>query len=87
MSGNLIKPTFVRCSVSEVPYLRGEKVENDPVNLATVSRIQKLKYNWYPDNVGLPGIMFRGPEPNIHWAYRDEAMRDADFERIANNEF
>lgn len=85
MSENLIKPTFVKCSVEGVPYRRGETVVNDPVNLATVTHIEKLPYKWYPDNVGLPGIMFRGPK--VHWAYKDEATRDADFERIANNEF
>lgn len=85
MSEKTVRPWFIESSQESFPYLRGDMIENHPVNLALCTRIEKLQYRWYPDNTGRPGIMFRGV--GVHWAYKDEASRDADFERIANNEF
>lgn len=82
---NIIQPTFIKCSLPSFVYRRDKTVFNDPVNLALCTSITKSTFAWYPDNTGKPSIFFRGAD--IEWAYDSEADRDADFERISNNEF
>lgn len=78
-----MKPFFVSSSVESAMYMRGEIIENNPVNLSMCKSIAKNNYCWYPDNMGLPSIEFYGCDTK--WVYDDKETRDRDFERISNN--
>jgi hypothetical protein len=75
---------FVKPSVQETSY-RSDVVHNNPVNIDKVTQVEKKQFQWYPDNIGIPGIYFHGID--IRWAYPDEASRDKDYEAIVNNNF
>ena len=77
--------TFIRCSVPEITYLRGEKITNHPVNIDLCTSIRRDRHSWYPDNEGKPSIEFDGC--NARWVYDRDADRDADYERIVRGEF
>lgn len=79
-----LKPFFATCLVESVNY-NNNTLENVPVNLALCKSINKGKYSWYPDNIGLPSIEFGGCD--ITWIYADESTRNSDFMRISNNKF
>jgi len=74
---------FVRPSVNSVKY-RQYTLDNIPVNIELCTSIKKFQEAYYPDNFGKPAIKFNGCE--VRWVYLTEKERDADFERIANNE-
>jgi len=78
-----IKPFFIKCSVSDYRYLTYDET-NNPVNIALCKSIKKCKHAYYPDNDGMPAISFIGCDTK--WAYKTEDERDADFDRITNNE-
>lgn len=73
---------FIKSSVERVNY-RGNILDNHPVNLLLCKGIIKNRINWYPDNVGIPSIYFKGCD--VEWAYSYVEDRDKDFEDIANN--
>ena len=81
---HIVMPFFAKCSLENFVYRRGETVVNKPVNLSLCKSIRKGKFAWYPDNTGKPSILFDGCD--VEWAYNSEEDRDADFERISNNE-
>lgn len=74
---------FVCPTVSITKYLRGEIVENKPVNINLCKSISKDRFRWYPDNTGLPCLVFHGCD--VQWVYKDEDVRDYDYNRIVNN--
>lgn len=76
-------PYFIECDTPEQRY-RGETIINRTVNLSLVASFEKKKYNWYPDNDGLPGIRFYSFDNNkiAHWAYKDEKHRDFQYQCI-----
>jgi hypothetical protein len=78
-----VAPFFAKCSLESFQYMRGEVVENKPVNLSLCKSIKKGKFAWYPDNEGKPSILFNGC--GVEWAYHSKQDRDDDFERIAGN--
>lgn len=80
-----MKPLFVTSSVESIKYLRGETVVNKPVNLSLCKSIEKGKFNWYPDNEGIPSIKFNGCD--TQWVYNDEDTRNKDYEILKNNKF
>ena len=83
MTTEMKRPWFVECSVPSVRYLRGETVNNNPVNISLCTSIRKGQYRWYPDNEGLPSIVFDGCE--VKWVYNSAKERDLDFENIVKN--
>lgn len=80
----MIRPFFHTCSVENVKY-RSNVVTNKPVNLNHCISIEKVKFNWYPDNEGLPAIKFHGC--GQEWVYPTVKERDADFLFISQNNF
>lgn len=81
---NVIIPLFITCSVESIDYRRGV-VTNKPVNLSLCKSVEKVKYAWYPDNEGKPAIRFNGCD--VEWVYHYASERDADFQKIINNEY
>ena len=79
------EPYFIECSIPSIKYMRGEIVNNDPVNLSLCKSIRRGKYAWYPDNTGKPSIVFRGVE--TEWVFNNEKERDLEYDRIAKNKF
>lgn len=57
-NANIIRPVFIQPTVASVRYLRGEIIVNNPVNIALCMQIRKGQHKWYPDNEGIPAIMF-----------------------------
>lgn len=72
---------FVKCKTPSIIYMRGDVIQNNPVNLAICKQIIKGRYKWYPDNTGLPAIYF-DKDQTIYWVYHTEKERDEDFEKI-----
>lgn len=84
-----MKPFFIKSSVGELNYLRGDLVINKPVNLSLCQTVHKDRLRWYPDNTGLPTINFKmmSEDRDVMWAYKTEQERDSDYEIIVNNNF
>ncbi|AIW03291.1 hypothetical protein CPT_Mater134 [Bacillus phage Mater] len=78
-----MKPVFAVCSTEEVMY-KGSIIENSPVNLSLCYSIKKAQNAWYPDNEGIPAIVFKvAGEENPHkWVYQTKAMRDKDYNKL-----
>ena len=70
---------FIVCSVLETPY-RNYKIKNNPVNIDLCTELIKHQEAWYPDNIGMPAIKFKGC--GVKWVYRNEKDRDLDFDKI-----
>jgi hypothetical protein len=77
-------PYFITCSLESLTYPRGIEVANSPVNLFWCKSIKKGRYRCYPDNEGLPSIIFKGCD--VEWVYKSEEMRDEEYSRIVRNE-
>jgi hypothetical protein len=79
---------FVRCSVESIKYFSGvmgggdTTVTNNPVNVSLYKYISKGKFG-----NDLPALRFHDHKHTTTWVYKSAEMRDADFERVANNEF
>lgn len=73
---------FIECSTPQINYLRGEIINNKPLNLANCISLEKKKFSWYPDNVGLPSISFYFQNKEEIWVYKSIQQRDADYQRI-----
>jgi len=79
---------FIRCSVDSIKYFSGvmgdgdTTIANNPVNISRYSYIAKAEFGR-----GLPALKFHDHNHTTTWVYKSAEMRDADFERIANNEF
>lgn len=71
---------FVLSSVEGIYYMRGEFVENYPVNLNVCKSIRKSKFAWYPDNNGRPAISFIGCD--IQWVYDNVEDRDREWDQL-----
>jgi len=69
-------PYFQEPSVSSYKY-HGYNETNDPVNLNMCQRISKSTHNYYPDNTGIPSIVFHGCDAS--WNYPKVEDRDKDF--------
>lgn len=81
MSENIAtRPVFIECSTKEIRYLRGEIVENHPVNMSLCKKLVPARFAWYPDNTGKPSLRFAGTD--VEWVYESKADRDADLKRI-----
>lgn len=76
---------FVKPSEEAVRYLRGDLVYNHPVNIDNCTEITKFRYQWYPDNNGLPAIYFKGCD--TCWVFSSVDERDRIFENLTNNNF
>ncbi len=57
-------------------------MKNDVVNLSLCKSISKGKFSWYPDNEGIPSIIFRGTK--IEWVFNNNQQRDTEFGRIVS---
>lgn len=78
---------FIKPSIEKTTYLRGEKIINEPININVVTSILKSRTNWYPDNEGLPSILFRiMGNMTLSWVYREEKDRDKDYERLLKSD-
>lgn len=71
---------FIASSVEGVHYLRGEFVENNPINLKVCKGIEKSKFAWYPDNIGKPAISFI--RCDIQWVYDNVEDRDREWNQL-----
>lgn len=78
-----MKPAFAVCSTEEVMY-QGSIIENHPVNLSLCYSIRKGQTAWYPDNDGIPSILFGIMNKDIShkWVYQTEALRDKDYNKL-----
>jgi hypothetical protein len=59
--------------------------ENSPVNLSVIERIEKGRERYYPDNEGIPAIIFYRDGKNVYqWMFDkgEEQLRDKCFNRI-----
>ena len=65
---------FTLCPIQAFTYMRGEVVDNKPINMALVTHIKKTRFAWYPDNEGKPSIMFY--PSTVEWAFHTEKERD-----------
>lgn len=77
--GNM-NPFFTQCSVPSIRYLRGQAIENLPINLSLCTAIKKFNFAWYPDNVGRPAIRFLGCD--LEWVFDKDVDRDIEYDRI-----
>lgn len=78
---------FVKCSSNKTTY-RGYQISNDPVNIDLVIQISKGITQYYPDNKGVPSIIFKfNNSEKLEWVYdlKDEGSRDSDFEGLINS--
>jgi hypothetical protein len=79
----VVVPYFFESLRDRTVYLRGEVI-NYPVNLNLCTSIMLNRYKWYPDNEGLPSIVFSGC--NTEWVYpkgrEGEAEQQADYTRV-----
>jgi len=67
---------LVRCSCESIVYHRGEKIENPIINLCNVTKIEKGKHAWYPDNIGFPTIEFTFIDGElVRWAFPVKTLR------------
>ena len=84
----MTRPYFIECETPNLKYRRDSTVTNKPVNLSLVATFDKRKFAWYPDNDGLPGIVFFGVDGKeiTHWAYESESVRDTQYQSITGNE-
>jgi len=71
---------FINPSVAEIRYLRGEVITNHPVNIDLCVELIKTKEKWYPDNTGIPAILFKGCDAK--WCYENIYDRDRDYQTI-----
>jgi hypothetical protein len=76
---------FVTPPEQEIQYVRGEIINNWPVNLELCTELVKIRVRWYPDNRGLPGIKFNGCDSE--WAFTSEEERDQVFNSLASNTY
>lgn len=65
---------FIEPPVQKLPCYT--KHTNDAVNLALVESITKGTLAWYPDNVGLPAIIFTYRSSSTKWAFDTKEARD-----------
>jgi hypothetical protein len=76
---------FIHCSVQKFRYFAD--AENHPINIDLVYMVKLWQNRVYPDNKGVPAIMFHFIcGGHVIWQYPDaEAARDKDYENIVNN--
>lgn len=79
-------PHFVKPSFDGWKYKTDWNIENRPVNVGLCKALVKrtVSLSGY-DNRRYPAIFFDGCD--VTWTYQSEEARDADFERIASNQF
>lgn len=58
---------------------------NLPINLNNCKAIKKDTYSTYPDNTGVPCIVFKGNDEK--WLFTYEEERDEEFNKISENNF
>jgi hypothetical protein len=74
--------TFTKCTVDSVKY-RSTAYPNSPVNLELCLCIEKRVHREYPDNKGIPSLVFRtASDHEVTWLFRNETARDKEFERL-----
>lgn len=70
---------FIQCTIPEIIY-RNSAVQNHAVNIDLCTSLHKLRFAWYPDNVGLPSIRFVGTD--VEWVFKTVDDRNFEFDRI-----
>ena len=73
---------FISSSVEGIHYMKGEFVENYPVNLNICKSIKKSRFAWYPDNIGRPAISFVGCD--VQWVYDNTEDRDNEWNQLVS---
>ena len=73
-------PYFITCTNKATEY-RSDVIVNHPVNLGLRKSIRKSTLKWYPDNTGVPSIIFSGCD--TEWAFSSDKDRDTEFEKIS----
>jgi hypothetical protein len=70
---------FIKPKIEQVRY-RQYDLKNNPVNIDLCKELVKSTYAHYPDNEGIPSIIFKGCD--AEWKFIDEKDRDEEYERI-----
>lgn len=77
---------FIKCSCENAEY-KGYKMHNSPVNIELVTQVERIQEKYYPDNDGTPAIQFHGIDKKWVYAKNQTKQRDADYDKIVNNEW
>lgn len=75
---------FIKSIVNCVDY-KGQKFNNNPINIDLVTEVSKRRLKYYPDNEGIPSIYFKGVD--VEWVYLKDSDRDSEFETIINADY
>lgn len=77
---------FIKCSCENTKY-RNITQQNSPINIELVTQVLKTQEKYYPDNEGTAAIHFAGIDRKWVYSKEETLQRDADYDRIVNNEF
>lgn len=76
---------FVESSVAKVQYRQAYKI-NRRINLCHCISVHKSQYKEYPDNQGIPSIVFSFSNgKQLEWRYSrsQESLRNKDFDNVS----
>ena len=82
-----MKPIYVIPHIKEIDY-RSSTLTNNPINISLCESIQKSRLRYYPDNNGIPSLLFLFNKTSDEqsndrrWNFRSEEDRDFAYDEI-----
>lgn len=76
---------FIKCTNKDIENHKYGPHTNDHVNLEHVETFRKSRKNYYPDNEGIPIIVFNFvSKESVSWFYDkgEESIQEKDYKRI-----